>query len=230
MPDARSPLGVGWTTYRARVAEDVPRRGRRRARAVGSTVGAATLVVLVVIGVLLPWPDLRTVAAWVGMVLLALGIGAFGAACVPITSRPSGASSQSWSGSVMQAPERTERYLRGRAAPTIDPRDREAVLRDAGLLRTGLVQDVFRTIVLAPSTLFAVAGAWLLGIRLGILVGSVVFVLVRAGISLVRLGRVERARDLARSLPPTVDGTGRPHRRGDGTSRTPGTKLGLPGD
>lgn len=245
MPDRTSSYSVGWSVFGRTFGSLVPRDRRRRAYRIGAIVAATAAVVAVVLGVLLRWPDLGSPAGWAGCVLAAAGLGGFGAACVPLLPRPSGTERLSWSGTVMQAPERSERYFRPRAAPTIDARDRDEVLHDADLLRGLIVPDVFRMLLVIPAGLALVIGLALLDAHLQLIGFVSVALVVRLVVSVTRLGRIERARLLADSLPdvPRTDGrrgsapgpaggTTRPPGRLPGAGDRPGTgsKLGLPGE
>jgi hypothetical protein len=226
---------LGWKVFRSAFGRYVPPDRVRRAAAIGAVVAGVVVVLLVVLGLLVHWPDLREPLAWVGLVLLAVGAGTFAVATVPLRPRPAGADRLSWSGSSMQAPERTERYFRMRTAPTIDPRDRDEVLRDAELVRSVLVPDVFRGLVVVASLVLLVAGLLVIDAHLRVFGFVSVFLVVRVVASLVRLGRVERVRSLAEALPPVPandrasSAPRRPGARPD-RNRPTGSKVRLPGD
>ncbi|WP_420369784.1 hypothetical protein [Curtobacterium sp. L1-20] len=226
---------LGWSVFRAEFGRYVPPDRVLRAVVVGAAVTAIVAVALVVVGLLAPWPDLREPLAWVGLLLLAVGAGTFAVAVVPLRPRPAGADRLSWSGAYMQAPERTERYFRMRTAPTLDPRDRDEVLRDAEVVRAGLVPDVFRGFLVAAALVLVAVGLLLVDAHLPIIGFVSVFLVGRLVTSLVRLGRVERVRALAEALPPIPASDGRPPqaRRGGerpDRDRPTGSKLSLPGE
>lgn len=227
---------LGWRVFRDAFGRDVPPERLRRAVAIGAAVAGLVAVALVVIGGATHWPDLRQPPGWFGTGLVVVGVGAFAVAAVPLHTRPTAAGRRSWSGTAMQAPERTERYLRMRTAPTIDPRDRDEVLRDAEMVRAGLVPEVFRGMLVVPGVLLMGIGILLIDTHLQIIGFVSVVLVVRVVTTVVRLGRVERVRGLAEALPPlptTADrgpsgprGAGsRPHR-----DRPTGSKLSLPGE
>lgn len=229
-----SSYELGWQVLRARFTTDVPPDRLRRALWIGALVAVGATAVLVTVGLLVGWPDLSGAVGWIGTLFLAIGAGGFAVACVPMVPRPADASKLYWSGSVMQAPERTERYFRRGPAPTVAPADRDEVLRDAELIISGQVPDILRGFVVT------VAGV-LVGVALLVTEAHIrvfgfvsVYLLVQLVVGLVRLGRVERARALAASLPeqPSRPPTSS---RPNGTRRAEhrpgrGSKLGLPGE
>jgi len=225
--DGTATYSLGWGVFRVTLDQYVPADRRRRAVRIGVVVAVAAAVVLVAVGLVLGWPDLGSPAARVGLVLLATGAGAVAVSCVPLGPRPAGTERLSWSGSFMQTPERTERYFRGSRAPTIDPRDREAVLADAELVRAGLVPDVFRTLFVVPATVLVLVGFGLIEAHLRIVGFVSVALVLRMLVSVVRLGRVERARALAEALPPAPQVPTVERKRPSGPA---GSKLGLPGE
>ena len=229
----RSAYELGWRVFRDRFDTDVPPDRVRRAVRIGGLVGLVALVVLVVVGLTTGWPDLGGPTGWIGTVLLGAAIGAFAVACVPLVPRPADAAKLYWSGSVMQAPERTERYFARGAAPTIALVDRDEVLRDAELVQSGQVPDTFRGLVVTAAGVLVAVSLVITDAHVRIFGLASAYLVVRLVLGLVRLGRVERARVLAASLPeappapPRATGTDRPEPRRP-SSR--GTKLGLPGD
>jgi len=220
---------LGWRVFRDHVAGSVPADRRRRSLLVGALVAVAAAVLLVAVGLVFGWPDLRTAAGVVGLVLLALAAGVAGVALVPLRPRAADGTRLYW-GTQISAPDPIERYFRRGPAPTIDPADRADVLRDADAVRAGLVPEVYRTVLLL------VLGVLLFGAVIPLHVPGVwpvwlaVVGAVRLATTVTRLGRVERARALATVLPDVparpVSGAVRPGRPG-----TPsGSKLALPGD
>ncbi|MDM7886158.1 hypothetical protein QUG92_13675 [Curtobacterium sp. RHCKG23] len=230
---SRSAYELGWRVFRDRFDTDVPPDRRRRAVRVGILVGVATLVVLVVVGLSVGWPDLAGPAGWIGAVLLAVGIGGFAVACVPLVPRPPDAAKLFWSGSVMQAPERTERYFGRGPAPTIAPADRDEVLRDAELVQSGQVPDTFRGFVVTVAGLLAAVSLLFTDTHVRLFSFVPVFLIVRLVLGLVRLGRVERARVLAAALPEVPPAPSPGSTAGSRRTHRPaprGSKLGLPDD
>ena len=224
---------LGWQVFRDEFGRYVPADRRRRAIRLGALVAGIAAVVLLVVGLLVGWPDLRHPAAVVGTVLLAVAAGTFAVSVVPLLPRAADVDRLSWSGSYMQAPERSERHFRARKTPTIDPRDRDEVLRDAELLRSGLVPDVFRSLVVAVAIVLGAVALVLLGLPLRIVTLVPLFLVIRTVMSLVRLGRIERVRALAAVLPdvdPRRGTTPATSAHGDRIHRpaSTGSKLSLP--
>ncbi len=165
--------------------------------------------------------------------LLAVGIGGFAVACVPLVPRPPDATKLFWSGSVMQAPERTERYFGGGPAPTIAAADRDEVLRDAELVQSGQVPDTFRGFVVTAAGVLAAVSLLVTDTHIRLFSFVPVFLIVRLVLGLVRLGRVERARVLAASLPEVPPAPSPDDSAGSRRTHRPaprGSKLGLPDD
>ncbi|ROS78359.1 hypothetical protein EDF24_1135 [Curtobacterium sp. PhB130] len=222
-----STYALGWRVFRDHFGRDVPADRRRFGFVVGVVTAVAAFVVLVVVGLVAPWPDLQGPAAWIGAALLATGPGAFAVALVPLRPRTADGARLYWSGSQMAAPDHVERYFRARTAPTIDPRDRDDVLRDAEAVRAGVLPEVYRGLVVVAATALAVAGVALLGLPARIVVWVALITAVRTVMNVIRLGRVERARALAATLPDVPAAPERP----PGRRRSPnGSKIQLPGD
>lgn len=218
---------LGWSAVRQHFGQYVPADRRRRAVGVGAIAAAAALVVLLAVGLVVPWPDLRDVTAWIGVVLLASSVGVFAVALVPVHPRAAGGTRVYWSGSQMAAPDHIERYFRSRTAPTIAPRDRDDVLRDAEAVRAGVLPEVVRGFVVVVATALALAAVALLDVPARIVLWVAVVTAVRTVMSVLRLGRVERARALAAVLPDVTPDPEPPAAR----RRTPnGSKIQLPGD
>lgn len=222
-----TPYSLGWSVFRANVGRAIPAERRRRMVLVGVLTAVAAAVVLVVVGSVVPWPNLHGPSAWVGAALLALAAGAVGVAVVPLRPRAADGTRLYWSGSQMAAPDPIERYFRAKSAPTIDPRDRDDVLRDAEAVRAGIVPEVFRGLVLAAVAVLVFGALLLLDAAVVFPVWLGVLSAGRTVANVIRLGRVERARALAATLPdvpPAATHSG--ERR-----RTPnGSKIRLPGD
>lgn len=226
---------LGWQVFRDEFGRYVPADRRQHAARVGALVAGIAAVVLVIVGLLLGWPDLRDPLAVVGAALLAVAAGTFAVSVVPLLPRATDVDRLSWSGSYMQAPERSERHFRARRTPTIDPRDRDEVLRDAELLRSGLVPDVFRSLVVAVAIVLGAVALVLLGLPLRIVTVVSIVIVIRTVMNLVRLGHVERARALAAVLPdvePRYGTTAATSTQGDQAHRprSTGSKLSLPGE
>jgi hypothetical protein len=126
--------------------------------------------------------------------------------------------------------DRIARYfarMPGGRAPTIDPDDRELVLRLSDARREQLVRAILRSTLLGAGWVVAAGGLSLLDVPFNAFQFYWAFVLGLAATNVVRLGRVERARELAALLPDA------PHvqRRSGTPNRAPrGSKLGLPGE
>lgn len=222
-----SPYSLGWHVVRAHFGRYVPAARRRRALGIGTIAAAAALVVLVVVGLVAPWPDLGQVAGWIGVVLLAASIGVVAVALVPVHPRTAGGTRVYWTGWQMAAPDHVERYFRSRGAPTIAPRDRDDVLRDAEAVRAGVLPEVVRGLVVVVAAALALTAVVLLDVPARIVLWVAVITAVRTGMSVLRLGRVERARALAAMLPDVPPDPHRPAPR----RRSPnGSKIQLPGD
>ncbi|OIH97615.1 hypothetical protein BIU90_13620 [Curtobacterium sp. MCBA15_001] len=197
---------------------------------VGVVVAVVAAAGLVATGLAFGWPDLGSAVAVVALVLLALAVGVFGAALVPLRPRTVDGSRVYWSGMGMQAPDPIERYFRSGPAPTIAPADRAAVLREADVVRAGVVPEVYRAVLVSVVAVLAFSAVALLQVPGAWPVWVSLIVVVRVVSDVGRLGRVERARALAAALPDVppqrTPGPVRPGRPG-----TPsGSKLALPGD
>lgn len=230
-------FSLGWRAFRDHVSRSVPADRRRRAARIGALVAALALAVLVIVGSVAPWPDLGEPVTWVGIVLLAIAVGLVGVAAVPVRPRSADGSRVDWSGSLLPAPDDTERYFRTRSAPTIAAQDRDQVLRHAEAFRTAIMPELWRSLVLIAASVVAFGAAVVLDlpgrVALWVAVMSAAWSIAGAR----RLGRVERARGLAESLP-SPEAEPQPQRqrerqRRDHAPRSPtarGTKLGLPED
>lgn len=220
---------LGWRVFRDHVGGAVPADRRRRAVVIGVLVAVAAAVLLVGLGIVAGWPDLRDGGQVVGVVLLAPALGLVGAACVPLRPRAADGSRLYW-GAVSTAPDSSERYFRRGAAPTIDPADRDDLLRDAAAIRAALVPEVYRGLLVLVAVVPAFAAVVVLDAPARIVVWVAVAVTVRTAASVIRLGRVERARALAELLPDaparTASRSVRPGRPGTRS----GSKIALPGD
>lgn len=194
---------------------------------VGVLTAVAAAAVLVLLGAVTPWPDVHRPVAWVGIVLLVIAAGAVGAAVVPLRPRAADGTRLYWSGSQMAAPDPIERYFRAKDAPTIDPQDRADVLRDAEAVRAGIVPEVFRGLVLTAVAVFVFVALLVLHTAAVFPVWLGILVAARTVANVIRLGRVERARALAATLPDAPPAPTAPAER----RRTPnGSKIRLPGD
>lgn len=222
-----SPYSVGWSVFRANVGRAIPTERRRRMLLVGVLTAVAASAVLVVVGSVVPWPNIHGPLAWVGAALLALAAGAVGAAVVPLRPRAADGTRLYWSGSQMAAPDPIERYFRAKSAPTIDPRDRDDVLRDAEAVRAGMVPEVFRGLVLTAVAVLVFGALLLLDAAVVFPVWLGILAAARTVANVIRLGRVERARALAATLPDAPPTPAKPAER----RRAPnGSKIRLPGD
>ncbi len=222
-----SPYSLGWSVFRANVGRAIPAERRRRMVLVGVLTAVAASAVLVVVGSVVPWPNLHGPLAWVGAALLALAAGAVGAAVGPRRPPPGARPRRDWSGSQMAAPDPIERYFRAKSAPTIDPRDRDGVLRDADAVRAGMVPEVFRGLVLTAVAVLVFGALLLLDAAVVFPVWLGILVAGRTVANVIRLGRVERARALAATLPDAPPTPAKPAER----RRAPnGSKIRLPGD
>ncbi|MCJ1714165.1 hypothetical protein [Curtobacterium sp. VKM Ac-2922] len=221
---------LGWRVFRDEFSRCVPAERRRRSVVVGVLVAIASAVVLVGVGLVTPWPDLGSAAGLVGVVMLALAVGVLGAALVPL--RPTGPDGARlyWSGAMTQARDGVEQYFRRGGAPTIDPADRDDVLRDAAVIRAGMVPEVYRGLLLLVVVVLGTVAVVLLEVPARIVLWVALIAVVRTVTNVIRLGRVERARALAELLPdapPRAASTSvRPGRPGTRS----GSKLGLPGE
>jgi hypothetical protein len=224
-------FSLGWRAFRDRVGRYVPLHRRRRAARIGALVAALALATFVVLGSVAPWPDLGEPATWVGIVLLAIAVGLVGVAAVPVRPRSADGSRVDRSGSLLPAPDEIERYFRTRAAPTIAVRDRDQVLRQADAVSIAIVPELWRSLVLIAASVVAFGAVVVLELPGRVVLWVAVFSAAWSIAGARRLGRVERARSLAESLPsPEVEPQS--YRR-SGSPRSPapnGTKLGLPGD
>lgn len=220
---------LGWRVFRDHVGGAVPTDRRRRSVVVGVLVAAGVAGVLVTLGLVAGWPDLRDGADAVGVALLALGLGVFGAACVPLRPGTADGSRLYW-GAVSTAPDSSERYFRRGAAPTIDPGDRDDVMRDAVAVRTALVPEVHRGLLVMVAVVLAFTGVVLWAGSSFLFLWVAVMTVVRTVISLARLGRVERARALAELLPDAPARTAARSVRPGRPGTRSGSKLSLPGD
>ncbi|MFJ3380066.1 hypothetical protein ACIPJ2_06630 [Curtobacterium sp. NPDC090217] len=222
-----SPSSLGWSVFRADVGRAIPAERRRRMALVGVLTAVAAAAVLVVIGSVAPWPDLHHPSARVGAALLALASGAVGVAVVPFRPRAADGTRLYWSGSQMAAPDPIERYFRAKDAPTIDPGDRDDVLRDAEAVRAGMVPEVFRGLVLTAVAVLVFGALLLLDAAVVFPVWLGVISAGRTVANVIRLGKVERARALAATLPDVPSTPAKPGEY----RRTPnGSKIRLPGD
>ena len=224
-------FSLGWRAFRAHVGQSVPPDRRRRAARIGALVAALALAALVVAGSVTPWPDLGEPMTWVGIVLLAIAVGLVGVAAVPVRRRSADGSRVDRSGSLLPAPDDTERYFRTRVAPTIAARDRDQVLRHAEAVRIAIVPELWRSLVLIAASVVAFGAVIALDAPGQVVLWIAVLSAAWSVAGARRLGRVERARGLAESLP-AAEVEPQQHRRG-ASPRSPapnGTKLGLPGD
>lgn len=218
---------LGWRVFRDHFGRLVPADRRRRSVVVGALVALAALVVAVGIGLVAPWPDLGDGTTVVGVVSLALAAGLVGAALVPLRPKDTEGARLYWSGQMMQAPDAIERYFRRGPAPTIRPADRDELLRDAANIRAGLVPELYRCGLLLGVGVLLFGAAFTLHFTVVWCVWITVLAAVRGVVTVIRLGRVERARALAEVLPdaPARPAGGVRPRRGRGPS---GSKLALP--
>jgi hypothetical protein len=224
-------FSLGWRTFRDHVGRDVPADRRRRAVRIGALGASFALVAFVVAGSFAPWPDLGDPVTWVGVVLLAVAVGLVVVAAVPVRQRSTDGSRTDSSGSLLPAPDGIERYFRTRSAPTIAARDRDQVLHHAEAVRTAIVPELWRSLVLIAASVVALGAVVALDLPGRVVLWVAMFSTLWSIVGARRLGRVERARALAVALP---DAEVPPEaRRRDHHPRTPspnGSKLGLPGD
>lgn len=222
-----STYALGWAVFRSHVGRAIPADRRRRMVLVGVLTAVAAAAVLVVVGSVAPWPDLHRPSGWIGVVLLALGAGGVGVAVVPLRPRAADGTRLYWSGPEMAASDPIERYFRAKGAPTIDPRDRDAVLRDAWAVRAGMVPEVFRGLVLTAVAVLVFGTLVLLDAPAVFPVWIGILIVGRTVTNVIRLGKVERARALAATLPDAPPTAAKLAER----RRTPnGSKIRLPGD
>ena len=198
---------LGWRVFRDHVGGAVPADRRRRSVVVGVLVAVVVAVVLVTLGLVAGWPELRDGADAVGVALLALGLGVFGAACVPLRPSTADGTRLYW-GAVSTAPDSSERYFRRGAAPTIDPADRDDVLRDAVAIRAALVPEVYRGLLVVVAVVLAFTGVVLWA-------GSSFLFLWVAGLTVVRTVHQPRPSRQGRARP----GLGRAAARRTGADR-----------
>ena len=224
-------FSLGWRTFRDHVGRDVPADRRRRAVRIGVVGAGLALVAFVVVGSFAPWPDLGEPVTWVGIVLLAVAVGLVVVAAVPVRPRSADGSRADSSGSLLPAPDGIERYFRTRSAPTIAARDRDQVLHHAEAVRAAIVPELWRSLVLIAASVVAIGAVAVLDLPGRVVLWVAMFSTLWSIVGARRLGRVERARALAVSLPDAdvpPEARGRAHH-----PRTPssnGSKLGLPGD
>lgn len=229
-------FGIGWQVYRERLPEVIGQRTRRRMVVVGAIVAATSFVVLLLVGVLLERLDspVPGPAGVVVAVLVAAGLGCFGAALAPVG--PKGWAVPPTPGIGWRTQEAIARYY-GRNPPAVAPEHRDAVLH-------GLLENRDQIVRFATRSFLQFA-SWV-----GLVLGTVVFVVTfpvdgdqmivflgvwsmwlvissGTGVMGIRtLGRQEQLRVEAEALPPvppTPPARGRP-----GTPK--GSKLSLPGD
>lgn len=226
---------IGRQVYRKRLPVLIGDRLRARVRLVGVIVGAVTFVGLLLLGLLTDVDEDLPPAAGIGVaLLLAAGLGCFGAGLVPLG--PAGWTVPPVPRIGWRMQDAIARYYRGNPPP-VAPEHRDVVLQGMPEVRDFIVRNAFRGYLWIAGWAIGVLGVVLVNIFTipadGTVIGlSPVWILLPLlsswpAIGGVRtLGRQEQLRVEAEALPPVpppAPARGRP----DAPS---GSKLSLPGE
>ena len=196
---------LGWQVFRAQFADVVSLDRFRRALRIGVLAAVVAAVVMVATEAAFRWAPTSTGPTVVVIVLLAIATGLLALGCCPV-ARPLDPAATINGRQVRPDTARTVRaavkpYLRWKA-PAVRQEDREAVLVDTALLRRGLVLDLMRHVPLIGAGSVAAVAGWTAGVIPAYMLVYFALWAVAAVDRLRELGRAERARRAAATLPP----------------------------